>query len=139
MEPNTKMLKHPESKLGSKPDTMQELKSLSTPGLQAFATNVWIVDGPDVRDMGVLFTTRMTVVKLTDGSMWVDSPVPVPFDTLKSISELGPIRYLVAATPRHVWRLVEWHTLFPDAQLWTSRIYSIYVEERASCTHRLSE
>ena len=45
------------------------------PDIQAFAPNVWIVDGPRVRDMG-LFTTRMTIVKLYDGSLWVDSPVP---------------------------------------------------------------
>ena len=31
-------------------------------GMQAFAQNVWTVDGPTVRDFGVLFTTRMTVV-----------------------------------------------------------------------------
>ncbi len=91
------------------------------PGMQAFAPNVWIIDGPDVRDFGVLFTTRMTVVKLASGSVWVDSPVPVPFEMLKRIPELGDVRYLVAATPRHVWRLSAWHTLFPQAQLWLPR------------------
>jgi hypothetical protein len=40
---------------------------------------------------------------------------------LKRISELGDVRYLIAATPRHVWRLATWHTLFPEAQLWASR------------------
>ncbi len=89
--------------------------------LQPFAKNLWIVKGPDVRDMGVMFTTRMTVVKLSDGAIWIDSPVPVPSDTLKTITELGPVRYLVAATPRHVWRLESWHTLFPEAQLWSAR------------------
>jgi hypothetical protein len=91
------------------------------PDIVAFAPNVWIVDGPRVRDMGVLFPTRMVVVSLSDGSVWVDSPVPVPFETLKGITELGPVRYLVAATPRHVWRLDAWHTLFPEAELWASR------------------
>src|SRR5258708_1482087 len=90
-------------------------------GMQAFAQNVWTVDGPNVRDFGVLFTTRMTVLKLSDGSVWVDSPVPVPFDTLKHITVLGPVSYLVAATPRHVWRLEAWHTLFPKAQVWAPR------------------
>jgi hypothetical protein len=89
--------------------------------MQAFAHNVWTVDGPNARDFGVLFTTRMTVVKLADGSIWIDSPVSVPFETLKQVTEWGPVRYLVAATPRHVWRLAAWHTLFPDAQLWASR------------------
>ncbi len=94
---------------------------LLIPDIQAFAPNVWIVDGPRVRDMGVMFPTRMSIVLLSDGSLWVDSPVPVPFETLKRIAEMGPVRYLVAATPRHVWRLEAWHTLFPEAQLWVSR------------------
>src|SRR5215472_12823048 len=91
------------------------------PGMHAFAHNVWIVDGPHVRDFGVLFPTRMTIVLLSDGSVWVDSPVPVPFETLQRITAVGDVRSLVAATPRHVWRLEAWHTLFPEAQLWVPR------------------
>ncbi len=89
--------------------------------LSAFAEGVWIVEGPNVRDMGVMFTTRMTVVKLCNGSLWVDSPVSVPSKTIERIAELGPVRYLVAATPRHIWRLAAWHKLFPTAQLWAAR------------------
>ena len=91
------------------------------PELHAFAKNVSIVDGPNVRDFGVMFTTRMVIVRLSDGSLLLNSPVSVPFDTLKRITQLGPVRYLVAATPRHVWRLDGWHTLFPEAQLWAAR------------------
>ena len=89
--------------------------------LHEFGNNVWLADGPVVRDMGTFFTTRMTIVKLSDGSVWISSPVPVSFDTMASISDLGEVRYLVAATPRHVWRLSTWHTLFPDAELWAAR------------------
>ena len=91
------------------------------PEFREFAKNVWIIDGPSVRDMGFMFTTRMTVVKLSSGSLWVNSPVPVPPDTLQRITDLGAVTYLVAATPRHVWRLASWHTLFPEAQLWMAR------------------
>jgi len=71
--------------------------------------------------MGLMFTTRMTVVKLCDGSWWVNSPVSVSSDTLQCMSALGPVRYLLAATPRHVWRLAAWHRLFPEAELWAAR------------------
>jgi hypothetical protein len=100
------------------------------PECQAFAKNVWTIDGPNVRDFGVMFTTRMVVVRLSDGSVWVNSPVSVPFDTLKDITVLGPVRYLVAATPRHVWRLEGWHTLFPDAQMWAPRTSPLTLEKR---------
>jgi len=86
--------------------------------LQQFGENLWIVDGANVRDMGISFTTRMTIAKLSDGSLWVESPVSVPYETLKQIVELGPVRYIVSSTQRHVWRLEEWHKLFPEAQLW---------------------
>jgi len=100
------------------------------PELRAFAKNVWLVDGPNVRDFGVVFTTRMIVVKLSDGSVWANSPVSVPFDILKRITELGPVRYLIAATPRHVWRLDRWHTLFPEAQLWAARTTPFTLKKR---------
>jgi hypothetical protein len=96
--------------------------ALKKPGLQPFAENIWIAEGPIVRDMGILFPTRMTVVRLHDGSLWLSSPVSVADETLSDITALGAVKYLVAATPRHVWRLEGWHSLFPEAQLWISRI-----------------
>jgi hypothetical protein len=89
--------------------------------LRSFGENIWIANGPMVRNMGAWFTTRMTVVKLSNGSIWIESPVPASPDTLEEIMELGSVKYLVAATPRHVWRLDAEHTLFPEAQLWASQ------------------
>ena len=87
-------------------------------GLQTFAENISVVDGPPIRAVGVTFTTRMIIVKLADGTLWVNSPVSVPLDILDRIIALGPVRYLVAPTRMHVWRLEEWHALFPEAELW---------------------
>ena len=89
--------------------------------LRPFGENIWTAEGPMVRDMRAWFTTRMTVVKLSNGSIWIESPVPVSDDILEEISELGPVKYLVAATMRHVWRLDNARTQFPDAQLWVCR------------------
>jgi hypothetical protein len=60
----------------------------------------------------------MIVVRLTDNSLWVNSPVSVSGQTLDEIRALGIVRHLVAPTKLHVWRLEEWHALFPDAALW---------------------
>jgi len=88
---------------------------------EQFADDLWVVEGPNVRDFGIIFTTRMVIARLSDGSLWVDSPVSVTSDTLKRVTALGPVQYLVAATPRHVWRLAEWHSQFPGAQLWAAK------------------
>jgi hypothetical protein len=108
--------------------------------LQAFGDGIWVIDGPNVRDCGVLFTTRMTIVRLSDGALWVSSPVLVPFDTLKQITSLGPVKYLVAATPRHVWRLHGWHTLFPNAELWRPRASPFTLDHgRLPCASTLGD
>jgi hypothetical protein len=88
------------------------------PELAPFGDSIWTVDGPLVRDMGLLFTTRMTVVSLHDGSVWVESPVALPAETLEEIKGIGTVSYIVASTQRHTWRLNAWHDLFPMAQLW---------------------
>lgn len=88
------------------------------PELQVFAENVSIVDGSTVHAMGIPFPTRMVIVNLADASLWVNSPVSVPPNLLERIIALGAVRYLVAPIKLHVWRLEEWHALFPDAELW---------------------
>ena len=49
--------------------------------LKSVADNVWIVDGPEIRMsypylpfIKVPFPTRMTVVRLADGALWLNSP-----------------------------------------------------------------
>lgn len=91
-------------------------------GLRPLGADLFLVDGPIVRDLGLPFTTRMTVARLGDGSVWIASPVSAPFATLAEIAALGPVRFLVSPTPRHLWRLNAWHRLFPDAELWSSPI-----------------
>jgi hypothetical protein len=88
------------------------------PELQMFAEGISIIDGAPVRVFGVPLPTRMIIVKLSDGSLWVNSPVSVPIPVLNRIKALGPVRYLVAPTKLHIWRLEEWHVLFPEAELW---------------------
>jgi Domain of unknown function (DUF4336) len=86
-----------------------------------FGERLVVVEGPMVRDMGMPFPTRMTVAVLADGSLWIESPVSVSYETLTRLTDLGPVRYLVSNTPRHVWRLDSWRALFPDAEFWAAR------------------
>ena len=87
-------------------------------GWRSFAEDIWIANGPRVRFVVASLPTRMIVVKLNDGSIWINSPVAVSGETLNQIETIGPVRYLVAPTTLHVWRLEQWHKRFPDAQLW---------------------
>ena len=90
--------------------------------LEWLGDDILVVDGPVAIDLVVVpYTTRMTIVRLGNGDLWVASPVKSSFEALAEITDLGPVRHLVSPTPRHYWRLEPWHQLFPEAQLWTSR------------------
>jgi Domain of unknown function (DUF4336) len=71
-----------------------------------------------VRVFGIRLPTRMIVVRLRDGSIWINSPVAASQSLRASIEDLGPIRYLVAPTPLHIWRLEKWQGFFPEAEPW---------------------
>lgn len=89
--------------------------------LEVFAENIFLMDGPPVHAAGIPFPTRMIIVKLADGKLWVNSPVHVPDEAKERILALGPVQYLVSPTKLHMWRLEEWHGLFPDAELWATK------------------
>lgn len=89
--------------------------------MRGFGERLYVIEGPVVRDLGMPFDTRMTVAVLDDGSLWIESPVPLPYDQLRELTEVGPVAHLVSNTPRHQWRLDAWHSLFPSADLWAAR------------------
>ena len=72
-----------------------------------------MVDGPPVHLIGLAFPTRMIIVRLADGSLWVNSPVDVRSEVLDGIKALGSVKYLVVPTKLHFWRLEAGHELFP--------------------------
>lgn len=105
--------------------------------LVPFGRDIWMADGPNVRDMGLLFTTRMTLVRLSNGSIWIESPVSLPPEVIAQVEELGPVRYLVAATQRHLWRLSGWHELFPQAELWAPASAPLTLGDSPGAVHEV--
>ena len=56
---------------------------------------IWIADGPVLPWNGMPFPTRMTVVLLDDGSVWVHSPIALVPDLAAAVERLGTVRHLV--------------------------------------------
>lgn len=85
--------------------------------LESIGTDIWIADGPDIRFMGQELGTRMTIVRLTDGKVWLHSPVQFHADLAAEIEQIGPIHYLVAPNIYHHLFLRDWQEHYPDAAL----------------------
>ncbi len=89
--------------------------------MQTFGQNIWTVDGDDVRMFGVLpFTTRMTVVRLESGGVWLHSPVHPTPERRRAIDQLGPIEHLIAPNKIHSLGIKPWKSLCPSARVWAS-------------------
>ena len=88
--------------------------------LLQFGPEIWTADGPVVSFHGFAYPTRMAVIRLSDGSLFVWSPVALS-DTLRaSIDVLGPVRHLVSPNALHHYFLGEWKSAYPAARLYAS-------------------
>jgi hypothetical protein len=90
--------------------------------LKPVAENVWIVDGPVIR-FGMPwpkmpFPTRMTVVRLADGGLFLHSPTPFTEELAAEIDAAGKVRHLVGPNRIHYWWIPDWRQAYPQAETW---------------------
>ena len=88
--------------------------------LTEIAREIWIADGPCVPFFSFPYPTRMTVVRLCDGSLWVWSPIRLSEALKAALNQQGPVRYLVSPNKMHHLFLGEWVQAWPDAKLYAS-------------------
>lgn len=84
--------------------------------MKQLAENLWIVDGEAVPFFTLPYTTRMTIVRLSDGTLWVHSPIKLTPELQKQVASLGEVRYLIAPNHLHHLFLLEWQQAYPQAQ-----------------------
>lgn len=88
--------------------------------LRPFGDDIWLVDGDPLRFYTIPFRTRMTAVRLSDGGIWLHSPVKLTDARRAAIEGLGPVRHLVAPNMLHHLYVHPWLGPFPDAQTWAA-------------------
>ncbi len=89
--------------------------------LCAIDRDLWTADGPDVRFLGLFpYPTRMAVVRLRGGDLWVWSPIALDDALAQDVAALGPVRHLVSPNKLHHLSLGAWQRRFPEARLYAS-------------------
>src|SRR3569833_220228 len=86
--------------------------------LEPLGTDLWYADGGIVSFKGFDYPTRMVIVRLADGGLWLWSPVETTAPLEAEICTLGPVRHVVSPNSLHYLFLAEWHAAFPEAVLW---------------------
>ena len=90
------------------------------------APDIGIADGPfeyfavaGMR-MPMPFTTRMTVVRLANGDLFLHSPIAYDQSLADELTRMGKVRHLVSPNQWHYAHVGEWQRAFPDAIVWGS-------------------
>lgn len=86
--------------------------------LKPVAEGIWIVDGPAVEHRRVPLSTRATVVKLADDTLWVHSPTGLGDGLIDELAALGPVAHLVVPSWSHTQFIDEWRAAYPQAHVW---------------------
>lgn len=85
--------------------------------LENFGPSIYVADGPTVPFLGFPYPTRMVVVRLSDGSSWIWSPIPLTPDLEAAIRSIGPVRQIVSPNKIHHLFLKQWAERWPDAMI----------------------
>lgn len=88
--------------------------------LERLGSDLWFADGGVVSFKGFDYPTRMAVVRLADGSLWLWSPVERTAALESEVRALGPVRHIVSPNKLHYLFLGQWQAAFPDANLWAT-------------------
>ena len=88
-------------------------------GLCELARNIWIAERPQ-RFYGLEVGTRMTVIRLADGSLLLHSPVSLTPELRRELDSIGRVRFTVAPNRVHHLHAGDVAEAYPEARLWVA-------------------
>lgn len=92
---------------------------MTTAALRELAPHLWVAERGlklAVGDIG----TRMTVIRLAGGGLFVHSPVRLDADTRRALAELGEVRAVVAPSKVHHFFVGDYITAYPAARIYAA-------------------
>lgn len=88
--------------------------------LKQFGPEIWIAGGSDLVVVGFHYPTRMAVIRLADGGLFIWSPVALTDALGAQVDALGPVRVIVAPNSLHHMFVAQWHAAYPKAKLFAA-------------------
>jgi hypothetical protein len=85
--------------------------------LRQLGPEIWVAERPQ-RFYGLEVGTRMSVIRLADGSLLLHSPVALDRSLRKELDALGPVRYAVAPNRVHHLYAGDVARAYPESRLW---------------------
>ncbi|WP_440057049.1 DUF4336 domain-containing protein (plasmid) [Pseudoalteromonas sp. T1lg65] len=80
------------------------------------AEDIWVVEGEVVSFCKMPYATRMTIVRLQNGELFIHSPIRLSRELQLKLLELGEVKYLIAPNHLHHLFISDWLDAYPEAQ-----------------------
>lgn len=87
--------------------------------LTQISDNLWQLEHY-FKSSGLAISSRMTVVRLPDGRLWLHSPVPINASVHAQLLELGQVSFIVAPNKTHHRFVSECAAAFPQASVFAA-------------------
>jgi hypothetical protein len=88
--------------------------------LKPLGPSIWTADGATVSVIGFRYPTRMAVIRLTDGGLFVWSPIALCDGLRAQVDVLGTVRFIVSPNSLHHLFLSEWQSAYPSAKVYAA-------------------
>jgi len=88
--------------------------------LQSLGPDIWLAEGPVVSFYGFPYPTRMVVIRVSGGGLFVWSPIALAPELKAEIDALGPVAHVVSPNKIHHLSMGEWQDAYPSAKLYAS-------------------
>jgi len=87
--------------------------------LRQIDTDIWTAEAPQ-RFLGAEVGTRMTVIRLADGSLFLHSPVHLDNEIRAALESIGPVRHVVAPNRFHHLYAADYPRNYAEARLYAA-------------------
>jgi len=88
--------------------------------LEPFGADIWVTDGPIAAVAGFRYPTRMAVIRLAGGALFVWSPTAYSPALGAEVDALGEVRFIVTPTALHHLHLAQWRGAYSRARLYAA-------------------
>ena len=84
--------------------------------LEKLGDCIWTTEGSTVEVLGFRYPTRMAVVRLSDESLFVWSPIALSDALRAEVDALGVVAHIVAPNSLHHLSVLDWQRAYPAAK-----------------------
>ena len=88
--------------------------------LEPFGPEIWIAEGPVVPFYSFPYPTRMALIRLGGGGLFVWSAIALTPELKAQVDSLGAVKHIVSPNAIHHLFMGDWKAAYPDARLYAS-------------------